>query len=167
VEALGIARTRKVLDAADIVLDLRPLAAIGTCSDESITAPNGSTLLAVWTKSDQVNGQMSDEGEVSGFVTSSLTGHGLPELRQAMLEAARGDGLADAAARGVVLNERHRDRLLACREALDQVLGAVAAGDDVVASMLAVSLQELGAISGRVFTEQILGAVFGRFCVGK
>ena len=167
VEALGIARTHEVLDAADIVLDLRPLAMIAKLPDESITAPNGSTLLAVWTKSDQVNEQTSGENDVSGIVTSSLTGHGLPELRKAMLEAARAGGLADAAARGVVLNERHRDRLLACREALDQILEAAAAGDEVVASLLAVSLQELGAISGRVFTEQILGAVFGRFCIGK
>ena len=163
VEARGIALTHEVLDAADIVLYLRPLAAGLPAMAEPVAAPVGSTLLSVWTKGDLENAATC----TSGLVTSSLTGDGIPELKQMILDVARDDGLADAVARGIVLNERHRDRLVACQEALGQVLDAVDAGDEVVASLLAVSLQELGAISGRVFSEQILGAVFNRFCIGK
>jgi tRNA U34 5-carboxymethylaminomethyl modifying GTPase MnmE/TrmE len=41
------------------------------------------------------------------------------------------------------------------------------AGPDVVGTMLSSILSGFGEISGRVFSEQLLASVFGRFCVGK
>jgi len=37
----------------------------------------------------------------------------------------------------------------------------------VLAGSLAAVLHDLGSVSGRVFTEQLLADVFSRFCVGK
>jgi tRNA modification GTPase len=160
IEARGIERTRDAVAAADIVLELRPVTGALASVHEPVQAPDGSATIVVVTKGDL------DPG-ATGLVTSSITGRGLDQLRAALLDAARELGLAEAEARGVILNERHADRLVACRDQLDQVIAAVDAGDEVVASLLAAALQDLGTISGRIFTEQLLGDIFGRFCVGK
>jgi tRNA U34 5-carboxymethylaminomethyl modifying GTPase MnmE/TrmE len=70
-----------------------------------------------------------------------------------------------------VLNERHAARLTECRRELAELAelaaGEAGAGEEVLASMLASILGRLGEVSGRVFSEQLLYAVFNKFCVGK
>ena len=78
--------------------------------------------------------------------------------------------LSEAIALGVVLNRRHQHRLeRSCAElaALRTAVASEQPGDEVVATWLGTILGELGQISGRVYTEKMLGEVFGRFCVGK
>jgi len=160
VEGKGVARTRSALAGADLVLDLRPVTERAAPRSPLAEVPPGCPVLAVWTKGDL-------DPAATGMVTSSVTGQGVVALRRALVERARAGGVAAAVARGVILNQRHQDRLLACREALDQLLAEPEAGDDVVATLLAATLQDLGTITGRVFTERMLGEIFGRFCVGK
>jgi tRNA modification GTPase len=165
VEAEGVRRARELLARADIVLAVSscaPEEAVAATAAEPPGTPAGSARLEVHSKSDLAAGELGD-----GLRTSATTGEGLEALRRALVEIALASGLQEAAARGVVLNQRHQDRLLACRASLDELLAARDAGDEVVASLLSAVLQELGAISGRVFTEQLLGDIFGRFCVGK
>jgi len=159
VEAKGIALTRDMVSRADIVLDLRPAGA-DESTDDLPNVPPGCTVLPVGTKGDLASGSQ-------GLVTSSVTGRGVDELRQTLLRLARQGGVPEAVAHGVVLNQRHLDRLNTCREALERMAKDTSASVDVQATMLAAALQELGAISGRVFTEQLLGDIFSRFCVGK
>ncbi len=82
----------------------------------------------------------------------------------------RGYKLQEAVSLGVVLNERHLARLTQCRRDLEELAGEVSGsglGDEVTATMLGSILQQLGEVSGRVFSEQLLESVFQRFCVGK
>jgi tRNA U34 5-carboxymethylaminomethyl modifying GTPase MnmE/TrmE len=105
--------------------------------------------------------------------TSSLTGEGLDALWDAIERQVAAWGLDEAMNLGVVLNERHRQRLLECRDELVQLValldapGGRAPGAEVVGTLLASLLVRLGEISGRVFTEQMLDGIFKRFCVGK
>jgi tRNA modification GTPase len=163
VEARGVTRAREVVAAADLLLRVSPLPEPADAAPAA--APDACVVIDVRTKSDLVDPAPGGDA----IVTSSVTGYGIDELRGAMLDAARRDGLGEAAAAGVVLNQRHQDRLRSCRDHLARVAAAQddGAGDEVIASLLAVALQDLGAISGRVFTEQMLGQVFNRFCVGK
>ncbi|HOX26822.1 MAG TPA: tRNA uridine-5-carboxymethylaminomethyl(34) synthesis GTPase MnmE [Candidatus Krumholzibacteria bacterium] len=160
VEAKGVARTRETVAGADLVLALRPVTDRAQPAPALGDAPAGCPVLPVWTKGDL-------DPAATGMVTSSRTGQGIEALRRALLDHARAGGVAAAVARGVILNQRHQDRLLACRETIDQLLEDPGAGDEVAATLLAATLQELGAITGRVFTEQLLGEIFSRFCVGK
>ncbi len=78
--------------------------------------------------------------------------------------------LEDAVSLGVVLNERHLYKLSRCQADLSELKDEIEAGhvgDEVIGSMLASILSGLGEVSGRVFTEQLLGNVFRRFCIGK
>jgi tRNA modification GTPase len=105
------------------------------------------------------------------IVTSAVTGVGLDELWAAIEHQAEAWNLDEAVSLGVVLNERHRQRLLEGRDELSQLLAlyddGADPGDEVAGTLLAATLARLGEISGRVFSEQLLDGVFRRFCVGK
>lgn len=166
VEAKGIARTEEVARRADIILDLDP-----GVPDSS---PGGSesseaVVLKVRTKIDLVG---ADGGPGDGVLTSSVTGEGLAELWRRIEESVERFELDRAVRLGVVINERHRHKLESSRRELARLLEEyrneeTAPGNEVAGTLLASILSELGEISGRVFSEQLLESVFSRFCVGK
>jgi len=160
VEGKGIERTRRQVAGADIVLAV---------SDATPVVVDGARapILAVRTKAD-LGGAVPD-----GFaaVTSSVTGDGIEDLWRRLEEEVTRRGVADAVAMGVVLNERHASRLAACRDDLSGLVALARAdapaGPEILGSMLASILGRLGEVSGRVFSENLLDAVFRKFCVGK
>ncbi len=170
VEARGIARTRSALAGADVVLALAPPDA-PAAAREALAAemapllPPDAPVIAVTTKADLTDDPAG--ASAGAIVTSAVTGRGLPALRSALVQAARDGGVPEATARGVMLEDRHRDRLQACAAALAEIMDAAPAGAEVQATLLGGALQELGRVTGRVFTEQLLDQVFGQFCVGK
>jgi tRNA modification GTPase len=141
--------------------------------------------LFVLTKCDLISGTTTDTGSCAtdgpatcagaspptAIATSSLTGAGVEDLWVAIEHQVAAWRLDEAASLGVVLNERHRQRLLECRDELAQLLDLYrhesAPGGEVAGTLLASLLARLGEISGRVFTEQMLDSIFKRFCVGK
>ncbi|MBE0567133.1 MAG: 50S ribosome-binding GTPase, partial [Krumholzibacteria bacterium] len=159
VESKGIARTRRQVAEADIVLAVDDGAA-------AAPPPGRAAVIAVRSKCDL--GGPTAEGTLA---TSAVTGEGVEALWAAIDAAVGRLRLGDAVALGVVLNERHAARLSECRGDLAD-LAALAgqdppAGDEVLGSMLASILARLGEVSGRVFSEQLLNTVFKKFCVGK
>jgi tRNA modification GTPase len=42
-----------------------------------------------------------------------------------------------------------------------------AGGDELVAVEVRIALDEIGKITGTIYTDDILDVVFGKFCVGK
>jgi tRNA modification GTPase len=69
----------------------------------------------------------------------------------------------------LVTNERHRQRLSEAREAVHRAQAHIEAGTsgDLLALDLRVALDSLGRITGAVTPDDVLGAIFGRFCIGK
>ena len=60
---------------------------------------------------------------------------------------------------------RHRDALVAARA---DIVAAAAATDPVLrAESLRLASRALGSIIGAVGVEDVLDAIFGRFCIGK
>lgn len=195
VELLGMERTRQAVQAADIVLDLDDLEGrrrlggdvpgeidrdhpVEKDLRQQIALRPHTVVIPVLTKADLVREGTNPcpEEERAAFVaTSAQTGFGLAELKARLLEAAEREQMIEAARVGVLLNQRHEHRLRECREDLREIAdllidgsgGGVTAGEEVVATLLAGSLARLDELSGRVFTEALLGEVFSRFCVGK
>ena len=161
VEAEGVARATALIDAADLVLRLVPCA---EAADARSVAGDG-TELRVWSKCDQVR-----EGDVprGGVRVSAVTGEGLPELRAAI--AAR---LAERAAKsaeetGADVTTRQKECLLAAQTALVRADDALGDADWVVAANdLRGAAEALGLMLGKVYSDDLLDALFSRFCVGK
>jgi tRNA modification GTPase len=163
----------------------------GATSGASAAARSGAIsgarppALFVLTKCDLISGATTNTGFCAtegpatcagasphaAIATSSLTGAGVEGLWAAIEHQVAAWRLDEAASLGVVLNERHRQRLLECRDELAQLLDLYrpesAPGSEVAGTLLASLLARLGEISGRVFTEQMLDSIFKRFCVGK
>lgn len=179
VERKGMERTRDMVNQADVVLRLvsaEEYASIGTkCSAAEPVANSDDVsppVVVVVTKCDLVE-SLPQHGESPDFrlvKTSSSSGAGLDELWSQLEDVASGFRIAEAVSLGVVFNDRHRAKLSSSLTELTELSRLVEEGNvgqEITASMLAGILAELGEVSGRVFTEQVLAAVFGRFCVGK
>ena len=98
---------------------------------------------------------------------SSTKGTGLDHLRDVMVKAVCGD--INFASQTLLTNVRHYDALGRTNEALLQVAQSLADGtpSDLVAVDLRDALYHLGTITGEVTSNEILGNVFSRFCIGK
>ncbi len=102
---------------------------------------------------------------------SAATGQGLGELRDRLREllAISAERSGDA----VALHERQRRCLLAASGAVaraaDVLRGVSETSDaaELTAIELRAALTEIGRITGEVATEDVLGRIFARFCVGK
>lgn len=142
VEAEGISRARARAAAADLVLDLGPGGNVVNRIDETGLAPG-------------VHG-----GRVH---ISARTGSGLDSLEQWLADWAR--ARIPAGEPSVVTTARQRDLL---GSALSAIREAAAESDPVLAAEgVRGAAVALGRLTGQIDPEEILGAIFGRFCVGK
>ncbi len=147
IEALGVERAHAELSRADLVLWL------GVEGE----GPDGS-----WEIEPQIDRQDRVEKAAPRFRLSALTGDGLLELRRALVEHAGGAMPKPGAA---ALNERQRQRL---GEAVDSLLAVHGLNDPLlVAEHLRRARTAFDALIGRAATEDMLDALFGRFCIGK
>ena len=147
VEQIGMARARAAIDAADLILWL------GLPED----CPDRARSILVRAKADL--GKAAAETDIA---TSIVTGEGLDTLR-ALLGARVRALLPPADA--VALNARHRERIA---EAVEELRAAQAQADLLfVAEHLRQARIALDRISGRAGVEEMLDALFGRFCIGK
>lgn len=160
IEREGVARTSRAIEGADIILHV-----VDCTESESITPVHEGEILLL-NKSDLLPSGSSRPSR--GICISSLTGEGLEDLVEAMIQAtgiqhlSSGDSLA-------AINARHKSLLEATRSALEAALLLVRdnAPPELPAIELRSALDTLGQIVGTTDTEDILGEIFGRFCIGK
>ncbi|MEM6313843.1 MAG: GTPase [Planctomycetota bacterium] len=99
--------------------------------------------------------------DLRGVGVSALTGHGLPELRQKLSDLAFGTERP-----GLALTARHHHEITAAADVLADAVAHVDT-EELFAADVRVALDHLGAVLGKVTPDDILGEVFGKFCVGK
>lgn len=149
VEAVGVARASKLAEAADVLLWL----------GEPDDAPVHTRLIRVHAKSD-LPGREVAPGE--SVALSSVTGEGIAELLHRIEALARSLLPAEDA---IALNRRQAQQLERAAEALRAAAGA---RDSVlVAEDLRVARTAFDRLTGRAGVEDVLDALFSRFCLGK
>lgn len=155
VERLGIERAMQAAGSAELVLSL---------SDGNaayVTGYAGDTFAGsmVHIRSKADAGTLDD---IHDLAVSSVTGVGIEQLLERLAELAR-----EASAYTGTLPSRRRHV-----DCLRRVQGHIrAAGDAVQPELMAEELRlasdELGRITGIIGTEELLGAIFSEFCIGK
>ncbi len=171
VEAIGIARTRGALADADIVLHLVEDGGPDDPGEAMIVggAGAGVPVLRVRNKID-LTGTLP--GLRDGCVQiSARSGAGLDVLRREILRIAGWEGTSEAGSETTFLaRERH---LHALERALTHLDDACAQADrdyalpELMAEELRLAGEALGEVTGAVTPDQVLGEIFGRFCIGK
>ncbi len=100
--------------------------------------------------------------------TSSHTGHGLHQLKEAICTVAHATaGPPTAVVAGTAVRCSESLRLAAA--SLDLARDAITSGlgEELIAAEVRVALIELGKVAGTVYTNDLLDRIFSRFCIGK
>ncbi len=171
VERIGVERSRRSLSEADLallVVDGSTPCAPRDHEVAELVAARAALLVvnkADLPQADTYAGLLPGVARVS---VSALTGQGIPELEEAMVQAVLG-GAVQAAAEPLTANPRHR---AAFQRALAQVVAALQATHegrfgDLVAIDVGEAVAILGEITGETASEDLLATIFGQFCIGK
>jgi tRNA modification GTPase len=102
-----------------------------------------------------------------GVVVSAVTGEGLEALRRRLLVLA---GWQTAAEGVFIARARHVDALQRARSHLAVAAAHAALGNralELFAEELRLAHDALGEITGAFTSDDLLGAIFSRFCIGK
>ena len=102
-----------------------------------------------------------------GIAISAKQGENIETLKTWMVNAVT-EGF-DMANETIVSNARHYDALVKTAEALDKAQHALETGitGDFVAMDIRQAMFELGTITGDISTDDLLGNIFSKFCIGK
>lgn len=121
--------------------------------------------LVVFTKSDR-SGDSAQHAPTAAphVVVSARRGDNLPALIDTLDRLCFGT----EGGHGLALTARHVRHLTAARTALDHARNLATGGrDELTASALRTALDDLGAVTGAVSPDDVLGRVFSTFCIGK
>ncbi|MGH8183725.1 MAG: tRNA uridine-5-carboxymethylaminomethyl(34) synthesis GTPase MnmE [Rhodanobacteraceae bacterium] len=164
VEGEGIRRARAELACADIVLQV--VERVAAADAPPAGTPPAAVRIVVANKIDLESAAPWRE-ERDGIATigvSARTGAGLDLLRDALKHIATGgavDGVFSARGRHVAALEHAGAHLALARAAL------ATATPELVAEDLRSAQHALGEITGTFSNEDLLGAIFSTFCIGK
>ncbi len=173
VEQIGVRRAEEKLRGAELVLCVldasRPLADEDTALLASL-ADIAAPKVAILNKADLGTVALDlPEGLFAATVAmSAKSGEGLPALTDAV-EALFLDGDIDVSADAIVTEAR---QFASLTEAVERIADAVrlvqdGMGTDLAASDLERAVATLDELDGRAVSEDVVGEIFSKFCVGK
>ena len=162
IEAEGIERAHRILDACDLVLYVVNAVDGETDEDRRRLERIRTPILKVINKIDL----KAPPAGFNGIPVSAATGEGLSGLIEALADRLKSE--AGTSEPPFAVNERQSQLV---RRALTAVEAALADGGGVVLDGIAMELKEaldaVGEMTGETASADILDAVFSRFCVGK
>ena len=168
VEMLGIARTWEAIEHADLVVLLVDATQGEAVADREIMGrlPIALPRLKVMNKIDLLPRPPAlERGRGAGTVwLSAKTGDGVDLLRSALLEAV---GWLGGSSEGLFMaRERHLQALQLARTHLERATHQLA-NLELFAEELRLVQQALATITGEFTSDDLLGEIFSRFCIGK
>jgi tRNA modification GTPase len=173
VEQIGIARAWEAISSADAVVFLHDLTRMDAidyiAADEEIAlairqkVPEKVPVIHVWNKADAHPGGLPKDG----LMLSAKTGDGLGALRTRLLAAA---GWQPAQAGSFIARQRHLQALRLVGEHLETAFALLSNGAnalDLLAEELRLGQNALNSITGEFGSDDLLGVIFSKFCIGK
>ena len=166
IEREGIARAEAARDVAHVIIVVldraRPIEDVdrdllaATSPRRRVVVANKSDLAPAW----------QDVGDARLVFVSAKSGDGMDRLRRAIVEAASGEPLRDVPA---ITNVRHAELLAQARQALDRAAAAAAAmqPEELVVADLTEARRKFEEVTGVRTSDDVLRAIFERFCIGK
>ena len=183
VEQIGVSRSYKKLSEASVVLAVLDVSASEEENESSISDivskidPSSQKLIVLFNKADILDGNINvsllnetvsfTDNKVIKLYISAKTGFGLDSLKKALSETQK--DLTLDSDQTIVTNMRHFQALSETGSALSRAHASLSSGltPDLIAEDLRSALYHLGTITGEVTPDEVLGEIFGRFCIGK
>jgi tRNA modification GTPase len=171
VEKIGVERSRRAAQAADLVLLTIDASTGWTAQDQEIYEQvQHRPLILVINKTDLAPAtEVSYPDCINRIVKAAAAlNQGIDALEKAILEAVHTDNLK-AADLDLAINQRQAAALTRAKTSLQQVQETIAQQLplDFWTIDLRGAIQSLGEITGEEVTESVLDRIFSRFCIGK
>ena len=166
VEQEGIRRSHQALQQADLILlVLDATRGVQETDQELLKIAPPQKTLVIWNKVDLPSEYQKPE---SSLEVSAKQGLGLDELREAIDQKIWRSG-PPSKEEVVITNSRHHQALNQSIESIQLVIEGLQnkVSAEFVAADMHRALLELGTIIGTDISEDILSAIFSKFCVGK
>jgi tRNA modification GTPase len=169
IEVEGMRRARAAIARADLLLFVVDAAAdpqLHSLQEERASLPEGVPVTLVLNKIDLA--PMTDAAKGAGLplvALSAVTGNGLDELRQ---HIAMRVGHTEEVGGTISARARHVEALRRAAHHLDAAHRQLATKQGELAALeLRAAQRELGTVVGDVTSDELLGQIFGSFCIGK
>jgi tRNA modification GTPase len=174
VERIGVARSWDEIERADAIVFLHDLTRVGEPAYDAGEAQierrlppalrDADRLLHVFNKADAAP---LAAPEHPGLAISARTGEGIAMLRAKLLALAGWHAQPEGL---FIARTRHVQALRATRGHLGEAIAQAARSDaalDLLAEELRLAHDALGEITGAFGSDELLGEIFSRFCIGK
>lgn len=169
IEAMGIERSQEKIRQASVVVcmadasDSASMDEVRAWTETLRSAHPAKHILFIGNKVDK-----SDAHNEEGVIyISAKQDENIEALKEALVDAVQGD--FNFAEETIVSNARHYNALLKTSEALEKAKQGLA--DQVTGDFVAMDIRqamfELGQITGDISTDDLLGNIFSKFCIGK
>jgi len=171
VEGIGIERAREAAAAADIVLYLIDSTS-GLADEDERELSSLSDPLIVRTKTDLPasfsHREKVPEGRMRGVSISAKSDTGVADLLTTLDQLVR-DRFAAPESSATIVNERQRQAIASCEDALMSALHSLDSGyeEPIVVVDLYRAANALGLLTGAITNDEILTEIFSKFCIGK
>ena len=171
VERLGVERSRAAIQASDLVLLVVDGAQGPAADDWTIAGLVGERPAVLVINKSDLPAAPGMEGLLPGRQSvrvSALTGQGIEDLEQAVLDTALA-GHVQADEMPLVSRPRQADALRRALESVRSGLAALQQGwpDDCISIDVTDAVAALGEITGETVTDDLLARIFADFCIGK
>ncbi len=175
IEALGIERTFKKIDEANIVLLLLDASELHSNEDinslvkeSNINIKNpDQEFLVIVNKVDKY--PLKFDFDISNYSIISLSaknGNKIDILENKLTKYIEQFNIED---HSIITNARHLEALKNTNKSLNNILEAYKAGisSDLISIDVRTALYHLGSITNQISNDELLGNIFGKFCIGK
>lgn len=174
VEKIGVERSKKSIQEADLVLVMLDGSELLTDEDRSVLrATHDKKRIIIINKTDLGRPKYTEavRAKANGdpvLEISALTGSGLEELAEEIRQIYNFHAMSGNSG-AVITNMRHKQALLVAREALYRAADAIQSGmpADIASIDMNEAISALGEITGETVSDDIVNEIFHHFCVGK
>ncbi len=169
IEQEGIRRSREAMENADVTLLVLDASQGITIEDEQLLkeVPKNKTII-IWNKIDLTHTQLPPLDFPYSVNVSAKNKQGLKELLDTIDKMVWQQG-PPSKEEVVITNIRHKESLLRSIEAAQNVIDGLreSVSPEFLTMDMRLCLSELGKVIGTNITEDILSAIFSKFCIGK
>ncbi|MBI4727671.1 tRNA uridine-5-carboxymethylaminomethyl(34) synthesis GTPase MnmE [candidate division TA06 bacterium] len=166
IELIGVERARGKMEQADLLLLVLDATSVLTGHDQKLLElTSGFNRIVLANKSDL---PVELEVEKNWLKISSLTGNGLKELENAIVNALTGGHNWEAGAAGAS-NNRQMEALNQAAKFLSQARQGLEqkVSWEFLAQDIKEAVNSLGQITGQTIGDEVLNRIFEQFCIGK
>ncbi|KAJ4870780.1 hypothetical protein Rs2_47613 [Raphanus sativus] len=174
VEKIGVERSETAAKLADVIIMAVNAVEGWTEEDTELLRKiqSDKPMILVMNKIDCATPEQLEDKKEEAFhrsvFTSAVTGQGIEELEEAILEILGLDRVPSGGHQWTV-NQRQCEQLVRTKEALERLREAIK--DEIPIDFWTIELREaalaLAQISGQDVSEEVLSSIFAKFCIGK